>query len=468
MIYSFSFPPFMQNFYDSGERKRVNIGTELLTNPSIIMLDEPTSGLDSTSAVALMSLLVSLAHDHGKTVITSIHQPSSAVFHKFDKVLFLADGCVVYHGSPADSLLYCKQLGYECPDGYNSADHWMDLLVEDSAIPTNSEKVTSEEDYGIGASFPIKINGEDQDDVEKNIYKKVDTGDEKKKLIGMLGSRRFSSIGRLSGISRFSSITLASNKGFHILDACKVKRDEYKSLKTPKARLINVWDVDNWAERIEEEIAQNMNGSVHSVGSETREVEGVEEKKFNTSWSTQFYILLHRSLKTSSAAIWTPINFFKSIALAVLTGLLWFQVPHTEAALPDRHSFIFFSITYWIFDGTFTAIFTFPNERAIIFKERASGSYYLSAYFLSKTISEMPTRLSLPCIFWTIAYWMSGVNYRFDVFLGTMGCTLLAVLAGESYGLLCGALVMDFEKVCIMYHVRYRFKVPSLIIVYIC
>jgi ABC-type transport system involved in multi-copper enzyme maturation permease subunit len=41
---------------------------------------------------------------------------------------------------------------------------------------------------------------------------------------------------------------------------------------------------------------------------------------------------------------------------------------------------------------------------------------------------------------------MAGINPRFDVFLGTLGCTLLAVLAGESYGLLCGALVMDFEK----------------------
>ena len=41
---------------------------------------------------------------------------------------------------------------------------------------------------------------------------------------------------------------------------------------------------------------------------------------------------------------------------------------------------------------------------------------------------------------------MAGINPRFDVFLSTLGCTLLAVLAGESYGLLCGALVMDFEK----------------------
>lgn len=94
-------PPYASIYYlDRGERKRTNIGTELLTDPSIIMLDEPTSGLDSTSAVALMSLLTSLAHDHGKTIITSIHQPSSAVFHKFDQVLFLAEGCVVYYGTP--------------------------------------------------------------------------------------------------------------------------------------------------------------------------------------------------------------------------------------------------------------------------------------------------------------------------------------------------------------------------------
>ena len=97
-------------------------------------LCRPYSGLDSTSAVALIRLLNSLARSHGKTVITSIHQPNSALFRSFDKLLMLAEGSVVYFGKPTNSLQYLQKQNLICPDGYNAADHWMDLLVSDSAI----------------------------------------------------------------------------------------------------------------------------------------------------------------------------------------------------------------------------------------------------------------------------------------------------------------------------------------------
>jgi ABC-type sulfate/molybdate transport systems ATPase subunit len=100
-----------------GEKKRVNIGSEPLTDPAIVFLNEPTSGLDSTSAVALMRILHDLARDEGKTIITSIHQPSSVVFFAFDALMLLADGKVVYLGTPNGSLEYVRDMGLECPRG---------------------------------------------------------------------------------------------------------------------------------------------------------------------------------------------------------------------------------------------------------------------------------------------------------------------------------------------------------------
>jgi ABC-type multidrug transport system ATPase subunit len=91
------------------------------------------------SAVALLQLLHRLAKEDTtpKTVITSIHQPSSAVFRSFDKLMLLSDGKVVYFGNPVTSLEYLRRQNLACPDGYNAADHWMDVLVIDDSPHTN-------------------------------------------------------------------------------------------------------------------------------------------------------------------------------------------------------------------------------------------------------------------------------------------------------------------------------------------
>lgn len=80
-----------------GERKRTAIGVELITDPSLILLDEPTSGLDSFKAYQIVKLLKKLARN-GKTVISTIHQPSSESFHLFDRLILMSDGHIVYQG----------------------------------------------------------------------------------------------------------------------------------------------------------------------------------------------------------------------------------------------------------------------------------------------------------------------------------------------------------------------------------
>merc|ERR1712232_448019 len=88
---------------------------------------------------------------------------------------------------------------------------------------------------------------------------------------------------------------------------------------------------------------------------------------------------------------------------------------------------------------------TFPVERQVILKERASASYHLSAYFMSKTTSDAPVRLTLPLLYMVTSFWMAGIDNRIWMFLGSIFCTLL-VVAGEAIGIMVGASVPNLER----------------------
>uniref|UniRef100_A0A7N0UE86 ABC transporter domain-containing protein n=1 Tax=Kalanchoe fedtschenkoi TaxID=63787 RepID=A0A7N0UE86_KALFE len=110
-----------------GERKRVSIGQEMLVNPSVLFLDEPTSGLDSTTAQRIVATLKGLARG-GRTVVTTIHQPSSRLYRLFDKVLVLCDGSPVYFGNAGRVMEYFGSIGYDPGfDLVNPADFLLDL-----------------------------------------------------------------------------------------------------------------------------------------------------------------------------------------------------------------------------------------------------------------------------------------------------------------------------------------------------
>lgn len=110
-----------------GERKRVSIGQEMLVNPSLLFLDEPTSGLDSTTAQRIIATLRRLARG-GRTVITTIHQPSSRLYRMFDKVVVLSDGCPIYSGHAGRVMEYFRSIGYEVGFNFiNPADFLLDL-----------------------------------------------------------------------------------------------------------------------------------------------------------------------------------------------------------------------------------------------------------------------------------------------------------------------------------------------------
>ncbi|KAJ2716673.1 hypothetical protein H4R19_000508 [Coemansia spiralis] len=114
-----------------GERKRVSIGTELLTNPNLLFLDEPTSGLDSNSSQVVVELVKEVARDQQMAALMTIHQPSARIFNAFDRVILLSQGRLVYFGSPVAAADYFAGLGHPCPVHENPADYYIDLMTLD-------------------------------------------------------------------------------------------------------------------------------------------------------------------------------------------------------------------------------------------------------------------------------------------------------------------------------------------------
>ena len=141
-----------------GERKRASIGVELITDPSLLFLDgkstsakltdvlfvsnflEPTSGLDSFTAFVIIKLLKQYAQA-GKTIIFTIHQPSSDIFALFDRFMILAKGKFIYQGYTKHAVDYFGAQGYQCPTFANPADYLMELAHNDEDSAPRFEKL---------------------------------------------------------------------------------------------------------------------------------------------------------------------------------------------------------------------------------------------------------------------------------------------------------------------------------------
>uniref|UniRef100_A0A1A8I3Z4 ATP-binding cassette, sub-family G (WHITE), member 2a n=3 Tax=Nothobranchius TaxID=28779 RepID=A0A1A8I3Z4_NOTKU len=114
-----------------GERKRTNIGMELIIDPPVLFLDEPTTGLDASTANSVLLLLKRMAN-HGRTIILSIHQPRYTIYRLFDSLTLLVNGKQVYHGPAQSALDYFSDIGFICEAHNNPADFFLDVINGDS------------------------------------------------------------------------------------------------------------------------------------------------------------------------------------------------------------------------------------------------------------------------------------------------------------------------------------------------
>ncbi|KAK8371156.1 hypothetical protein V6Z12_A01G226200 [Gossypium hirsutum] len=324
-----------------GERKRVCIGNEIIINPSLLFLDEPTSGLDSTTALRTIQTLQDIA-EVGKTVITTIHQPSSRLFHKFDKLILLG-----------------KEFLLDLANG-NLTDISVPSELEDKVQMENSETET-----GNGKPPPAVVHEYLVEAYESRV---ADT--EKKKLMAPLP-----------------------------LD------DELKS----------------------------------KVSSSKRQ--------WGASWWQQYCILFCRGIKERKHDYFSWLRITQVLSTAIILGLLWWQSDSkTIRGRQDQAGLLFFIAVFWGFFPVFTAIFTFPQERAMLGKERAADMYRLSAYFLARTTSDLPLDLILPVLFLLVVYFMAELRLSASHFFLSMLTVFLCIVAAQGLGLAIGATLMDLKR----------------------
>ncbi|CAH9117565.1 unnamed protein product [Cuscuta europaea] len=355
-----------------GERKRVCIGNEIILNPSLLFLDEPTSGLDSTTALKIVDILHDIAQV-GKTVITTIHQPSSRLFLKFDKLILLSKGSLLYFGKASSAMDYFSSIGCAPLIAMNPAEFLLDLAngnVNDVSVPS-------------------KLN----DKVQMGNYMRQ---------------------------------TKDGRPSISVMHEYLVESYETRIAESEKKKLLAPLPID-----------EELKSKVSSI-----------KREWGASWWEQFSILFWRGLKERKHDYFSWLRITQVIATALILGMLWWQSggDHNPTQLQDQAGLLFFIAVFWGFFPVFTAIFTFPQERAMLNKERAADMYRLSAYFVARTTSDLPLDLFLPLLFIVVVYLMAGLKSDAASFFLTVLTVFLCIVAAQGLGLAIGATLMDLKR----------------------
>ncbi|KAK9839931.1 hypothetical protein WJX74_000629 [Apatococcus lobatus] len=392
-----------------GERKRVSVGHELLINPSLLLLDEPTSGLDATTAMHLLSCLRQLASG-GRAVITTIHQPSSRLYQQLDKLLLLSKGHQLYFGPAQKVHMWFNQLGAPCPERVSIADFILDLASNDVVIGDRSGAESTQFLMKVSETYLSShlLEGFNPDTAKTELEQsrigiqsgKIDeVWDPAQQLEVVINSPDEGAGGKVKAIGR-------NVKGY-----------------VPEAP----WTKHK---RRKDELANLPNGSSREPGA---------------SYLTQLSVLFIRSLRARRQESINLPDFIQFIVVAVLGGCFWYQVAgsYTSTAVQNTLGLLFFVLLFLGLRNMFVALFTFPDEYKIMLKERASGMYKLSAFYIARTISDIPLTFALPLPFLCIVYWMTALRPTATAFFETYFLVIFISLVAESFGLLIGCATMN-------------------------
>ncbi|CAH8439322.1 unnamed protein product [Schistosoma bovis] len=402
-----------------GQKKRLAIAQELVNNPPIMFFDEPTSGLDSASCFHCISLLRRLARG-GRTIICTIHQPSAKIFELFDHLYFLTDGHCIYRGPVSCLVPYLASQDLICPSYHNPADYFMEVACGEYGdhymrLAMAARRGTLDEivDYLKKTKvFPYSTVIQTNECPIDNIQ---------------IVSETIPSSDHCS--SSPSSPSFCSPIIIHD-DKKKKTKQLVKSQESPSHIEMSV-------------LLPQPNGPIRTIDQGLASSDCIKyddpSREFAANQLTQFRVLFVRNvLSIIRDSTLTHLRFVSHIVVGILIGVLYFRVGNLGYEVISNAAFVFFTLLFLMFASLMPTVMTFPLEISIFFREHLNSWYSLKAYYLAKSLADVPFQIFFPIVYASITYWMTEQPNDAIRFIQFLIISIQTSLVGQSLGLVIG------------------------------
>ncbi|KAI1385630.1 P-loop containing nucleoside triphosphate hydrolase protein [Hypoxylon trugodes] len=390
-----------------GEKRRVSIAVQILTDPRVLLLDEPTSGLDAFTASSILEVLQGLARE-GRTLILTIHQARSDIFNHFGNVLLLArGGSPAYAGPAKDMLPYFSKLGYQCPQHTNPADFALDLITIDLQEAHREEES------------------------REKVRKLIDSWTQMTKQ---------SSSGTPQAASRLSDINETEEPNTESATEKETSVDHASDHEKETADIVHTPEEEAAEGALERRLSNPApRRSLHKAALATPAELGALVHK-RASFATAFPLLLHRAMINLRRQ--PPLllaRLMQVLGLAIILTLFFAPVHNDYYSVQNRVGFVQ-EIGAFYFVGMLQNVAVYPAEREVFYREDDDAVYSVEAFLSTYTLLEVPFEIVACLLFGILADFAVGFPRTAEMYFVYVFCCFGIVSCGESLGIMFNTL----------------------------